>query len=222
MRTMIPRSCGRSSPSAMPRSIACSTSSSPRSATAFARSRGRCRRTNCFWHSRTSSRSRPRGWRARKRRTRPSARLGSARRTNRGSLPAYLPRIERLVDIADKTCPCCRGMLHVMGEDVSERLDIVPAQFRVIVTRRPKYALPRLRGGVVQAPAPPRLIEGDIPTEDTVAHVLVAIYADHLPLYRQAQIYARQGVPLDRSTLADWLGKAAFLLKPVHERCSSG
>ena len=62
-----------------------------------------------------------------------------ARRTNRGSLPAHLPRIERLIDLADKTCPCCRGMLHVMGEDVSERLDIIPAQFRVIVTRRPKY-----------------------------------------------------------------------------------
>ena len=140
------------------------------------------------------------------------------RRTNRGSLPAHLPRFERLVDIADKTCPCCRGMLHVMGEDVSERLDIIPAQFRVIVTRRPKYACRACEEVVVQAPAPPRLIEGGIPTEDTVAHVLVAKYADHLPLYRQAQIYGRQGVPLDRSTLADWVGKAAFLLKPVHER----
>jgi hypothetical protein len=71
---------------------------------------------------------------------------------------------------------------------------------------------------VAQAPAPARLIEGGIPTEATVAHVLVAKYADHLPLYRQAQIYARQGVSLDRSTLADWVGKAAFLLKPVHAR----
>ena len=105
-----------------------------------------------------------------------------------------------------------------MGEDVSERLDIIPAQFRVIVTRRPKYACRACEEVVVQAPAPPRLIEGGIPTEDTVAHVVVAKYAAHLPLYRQAQIYARQGVPLDRSTLADWVGKAAFLLKPVHER----
>jgi transposase len=71
---------------------------------------------------------------------------------------------------------------------------------------------------VVQAPAPPRLIEGGIPTEATVAQVLVSKYADHLPLYRQAQIYARQGVTLDRSTLADWVGRAAFLLRPVHER----
>ena len=105
-----------------------------------------------------------------------------------------------------------------MGEDVSERLDIVPAQFRVIVTRRPKYACRACEEVVVQAPAPARLVEGGIPTEATVAHVLVAKYADHLPLYRQAQIYARQGVSLDRSTLADWVGKAAFLLRPVHER----
>ena len=71
---------------------------------------------------------------------------------------------------------------------------------------------------MVQAPAPARLIEGGIPTEATVAQVLVSKYADHLPLYRQAQIYARQGVDLDRSTLADWVGRAAFLLRPVHER----
>ena len=70
----------------------------------------------------------------------------------------------------------------------------------------------------MQAPAPARLIEGGIPTEATVAQVLVSKYADHLPLYRQAQIYARQGVTLDRSTLADWVGRAAFLLRPVHER----
>lgn len=71
---------------------------------------------------------------------------------------------------------------------------------------------------MAQAPAPARLMEGGIPTEAAVAHVLVAKYADHLPLYRQAQIYARQGVSLDRSTLADWVGKAAFPLKPVHAR----
>ena len=62
------------------------------------------------------------------------------RRNNRGSLPAHLPRVEQIIDIQDKTCPCCRGALHAIGEDVSERLDIVPAQFHVIVTRRPKYA----------------------------------------------------------------------------------
>ena len=140
------------------------------------------------------------------------------RRANRGALPAHLPRFEQIVDVTDKSCPCCRGELHLMGEDRSERLDIVPAQFRVIVTRRPKYACRSCEEVVVQAPAPARLIEGGIPTEATVAHVLVSKYADHLPLYRQAQIYARQGVVLDRSTLADWVGKAAFLLKPIHER----
>src|ERR1700719_3706419 len=140
------------------------------------------------------------------------------RRGNRGALPAHLPRIEIIVDIDDKTCPCCRGELHRIGEDKSERLDIVPAQFRVLVTRRPKYACRACEDGVVQAPAPARLIEGGLPTEATVAQVLVSKYADHLPLYRQAQIYARQGIDLDRSTLADWVGRAAFLLRPVHER----
>jgi transposase len=140
------------------------------------------------------------------------------RRTNRGSLPGHLPRIETIVDIEDKTCPCCRGALHQIGEDVSERLDVIPAQFRVLVTRRPKYACRACEDGVTQAPAPARLIEGGLPTEALVAHVLVAKFADHCPLYRQAQIYARQGVELDRSTLADWVGRAAFLLRPVHER----
>lgn len=101
---------------------------------------------------------------------------------------------------------------------MSERLDIVPAQLRVIVVRRPKYACRACEDVVVQAPAPARLIEGGLPTEATVAQVLVSKYADHLPLYRQAQIYARQGINLDRSTLADWVGRAAWHLRPVHER----
>jgi len=142
----------------------------------------------------------------------------SKRRTNRGALPAHLPRIEAIVDIDDKACPCCKGQLHRIGEDVSERLDIVPAQFRVLVTRRPKYACRACEGAIVQAPAPTRLIEGGLPTEATIAHVLVSKYADHLPLYRQAQIYARQRIDLDRSTLADWVGRAAWHLRPVHER----
>src|SRR6266851_3779180 len=140
------------------------------------------------------------------------------RRINRGALPAHLPRIEIVIDTDDKTCPCCKGELHRIGEDKSERLDMVPAQFRVLVTRRPKYACRKCEDGVLQAPAPARLIEGGLPTEATVAQVLVSKYADHLPLYRQAQIYVRQGVNLDRSTLADWVGRAAFLLRPVHER----
>ncbi len=140
------------------------------------------------------------------------------RRTNRGNLPAHLPRVQTVVDIEDKTCPCCAGSLHMIGEDVAERLDIVPAQLRVLVVRRPKYACRACAEVVVQAPAPARLIEGGLPTEASVAQVLVSKYADHLPLYRQAQIYARQGLALDRSTLADWVGHAAWHLRPVHER----
>lgn len=104
-----------------------------------------------------------------------------------------------VVDIDDHACPCCRNGLHRIGEDISERLDIVPAQLRVIVVRRPKYACRACEDVIVQAPAPARLIEGGLPTEATVAQVLVSKYADHLPLYRQAQIYARQGLTLDRS-----------------------
>jgi transposase len=140
------------------------------------------------------------------------------RRANRGALPVHLPRIETVVDVTSTICPGCSGTLHRIGEDVSERLDIVPAQFRVLVVRRPKYACRICEDVVVQALAPARLIEGGLPTEATVAQVLVSKYADHLPLYRQAQIYARQGVNLDRSTLADWVGRAAFLLRPVHQR----
>jgi transposase len=140
------------------------------------------------------------------------------RRVNRGSLPVHLPRIEMIVDVADKSCPCCREQLHRIGEDVSEKLDIIPAQFRVLVVRRPKYGCRACEGVVLQEPAPARLIEGGIPTEATVALVLVSKYADHLPLYRQAQIYGRQGVDLDRSTLADWVGRAAWHLRPVYER----
>jgi len=142
----------------------------------------------------------------------------ATRRRNRGALPAHLPRVETVIDVESIVCPCCSGPLHRIGEDVSERLDIIPAQFRVLVVRRPKYACRTCEDVVVQAPAPARLIEGGMPTEATVAHVLIAKYADHLPLYRQAQIYARQGVALDRSTLADWVGRAAFLLRPVRDR----
>jgi transposase len=146
------------------------------------------------------------------------AQRSAKRRMNRGSLPAHLPRVEVVVDIDDHACPCCGNPLHRIGEDTGERLDIVPAQFRVLVVRRPKYACRACENVVVQASAPARLIEGGLPTEATVAQVLVSKYADHLPLYRQAQIYARQGLNLDRSTLADWVGRAAFILRPVHER----
>jgi transposase len=125
---------------------------------------------------------------------------------------------EIVVDVDDKTCRCCQGELHRIGEDKSERLDIVPAQFRVLVTVRAKYACRKCEDGVLQAPAPARLIEGGLPSEATVAQVLVSKYADHLPLCRQVQIYARQGINLDRSTLADWVGHAAWHLRPLQAR----
>jgi transposase len=123
-----------------------------------------------------------------------------------------------VVDVEDKACPCCGGALHAIGEDVSERLDVVPTTFRVLVTRRPRYGCRSCEGAVVQAPAPARIVEGGIPTEALIAQVLVSKYADHVPLYRQAQIYARQDIKLDRSTLADWVGRAAWYLRPLRDR----
>ncbi|QYE33770.1 IS66 family transposase [Polymorphobacter sp. PAMC 29334] len=147
----------------------------------------------------------------------PNARAEKQRCTNRGQLPAHLERVEQLIDVDSKQCACCGGDLHAIGEDVAERLDVVPAAFRVLVTRRPRYACRACDGQVVQAPAPPRIVEGGLPTDALVAQVLVSKYADHLPLYRQAQIYARQGVNLDRSTLADWTGRAAWWLTPLRD-----
>lgn len=140
------------------------------------------------------------------------------RRASRGALPAHLPRVEVTLEPEDTACPCCQGAMVVIGHDSSERLDVIPAQFRVLVTRRPKLACRACEGVVVQAPAPARLIEGGLPTEALVAHVLVARYADHLPLYRQAGMMARQGVELDRSTLSFWMGYAAAQIAPVVAR----
>ena len=135
-----------------------------------------------------------------------------------GNLPAALPRIEEVIEPDSLICPCGCGVMHKIGEDRSERLDIVPAQLRVIVTVRPKYACRTCTDGVTQAPAPAHLIMGGLPTEASIAHVLVSKYADHLPLYRQSQILARAGLDLHRAVLADWVGKAAFHLKPVVDR----
>lgn len=140
------------------------------------------------------------------------------RRANRGALPAHLPRIEITLEPEDTACPCCRATMAVIGEDKSERLDVIPAQFRVLVTKRPKLACQACEGQVVQVPAPPRLIEGGIPTEAMVSHVVVSRFGDHQPLYRQVQIIGRQGVVLDRSTLAFWVGYAAAEVAPVVSR----
>jgi transposase len=129
------------------------------------------------------------------------------RKTNRGLLPAHLERIEQVIDVEDKTCSCCGGALHQIGEDVAERLDVVPTTFRVLVTRRPRYGCRACESAVVQAPAPARIVEGGIPTQALIAQVLVSRHADHLPLYRQAQIHARQGIHAITPAMTD-LGAA--------------
>jgi transposase len=136
----------------------------------------------------------------------------------RKSLPAHLPRVEVVIEPETTSCPCCGGGMHVIGEEKSERLDVIPAQHRILVTRRPKYGCRACAGAVVQAPAPERLIRAGLPTEALVAHVLVSKYAWHLPLYRQAQIMLSQGIEIDRSVLAFWVGYAAAELMPLWQR----
>jgi transposase len=138
-----------------------------------------------------------------------------SRHRNRGQLPAHLPRIERIIGPASTLCPCGCGEMTKIGEDVSERLDVVPAQLRVLVTRRPKYACRRCAGAVAQAHAPEHVVPGGLPTEALIAQVIVAKFGDHLPFYRQAEIYARQGIKLDRATLGNWAGRACFHLQPI-------
>jgi len=149
---------------------------------------------------------------------------------NLGNLPDDLPRIEEVIDpplthasmccraMESTQCPCGCSQMKSIGEDATERLDIIPAQFRVKRTIRPKYACPTCQDGVFQAKAPAHLIEGALPSEGMIAHVLVSKYADHCPLYRQSQIFARSGIDLHRSTLAGWVGKAYFHLGPVVDR----
>ena len=137
------------------------------------------------------------------------------RRETRPSLPDDLPEVEVVIEPEAKACPCCAGGLHRIGEDSSRRLDRVPAQYRVLITRRPKYACRACEDVVIQAPAPARLIEGGLPTEALVADVVVKKYADHVPIYRQIQGMAREGLVLHRSVLTSWVGRSALELRPI-------
>ena len=137
--------------------------------------------------------------------------------TDRASLPAQLPREDMRLDIEHEACPCCGGKLHLIGETVSEMLDYVPARLRVIRIRRPRYGC-RICATIHQAPAPERPIAKGLATPSLLAHLLVSKYCDHLPLYRQSQIFARHGVELDRSTLANWVGSAVWWLEPLQTR----
>lgn len=135
-----------------------------------------------------------------------------APRPRKGFAP-HLERIERVIE--PEIPPGCEGLERVLiGEDVSERLDVTAAKFRVIVTRRPKYAF-RGRDGVIQAPAPAHLVESGVPTDALLAQIAVSKYADGLPLYRQEAIYARDRVELSRSLMAQWMGKVGFELQPL-------
>jgi transposase len=139
------------------------------------------------------------------------------RASARTALPEHLPRADVHIDAGHDVCPHCGGMLHSLGESVSEQLDWKPARLCVIRTHRPKYAC-RTCQSVVQSLAPDRISSGGMATPAMAAQVLVAKYCDHTPLYRQAQIFARHGVDLARSTLADWVGGACWWLKALHER----
>lgn len=130
------------------------------------------------------------------------------------ALPAHLPRDVHIYHPEVTVCPDCGGPLKPLGEDHSEVLEYVPSHFRAIRHVRPKQACARC-DRIVQAPAPIRPIARGLAGSGLLAHVLVSKYADHLPLYRQSEIYARSGIELSRSTLADWVGEAAALLRPL-------
>lgn len=136
------------------------------------------------------------------------------RARQRKPLPAHLPRETRIQKPKETACPDCGGVLQGLGEDVSEMLEYVPAHFKVIRIVRPKQACTRC-DVIVQAAAPSRPIERGLAGPGLLAHILVSKYCDHLPLYRQAEIYEREGIELERSTLAGWVGGASRVLEPL-------
>jgi transposase len=134
----------------------------------------------------------------------------------RRTLPDHLPRETRMHTPAEPCCPECGGTLAKLGEDVSEVLEYIPASFRVIRHVRPRLSCTAC-DVIVQAPAPSRPIERSIAGPGLLAHIMTSKFADHLPLNRQSEIYAREGVDLDRSTLAKWVGQTSRLLDPLLE-----
>ena len=149
-------------------------------------------------------------------RERPPADKAPRTKSARKPLPEHLARDERVYQPQAEACPACGGGLRKLGEDVAEQLEFVPASFRVIRHVRPKLAC-KCCDTIVQAPAPSRPIARGIAGPGLLAHILVAKFADHLPLYRQSVIYAREGVELERALLANWVGAASALLRPLVE-----
>lgn len=133
----------------------------------------------------------------------------------RKPLPDHLPRVEQVLSVGD-ACTDCGGALRELGRDTTDELEYVPGRFVVNQIIRPRMAC-KACDCISQAPLPSRPIEKGIPGPGFLAHVLISKYMDHLPLYRQAQIFAREGLDIDRSTLAGWVGKAAALLHPLAE-----
>jgi transposase len=144
----------------------------------------------------------------------PAAEEKPVKRPVRKPLPDHLPRETVEHAPADCCCPDCGGALKKLGEDVSETLEYIPEHFKVIRHVRPKLACARC-DTIVQAPAVSRPIANGLAGPGLLAHVLTAKFCDHLPLYRQSGIYARSGVELERSTLADWVGQCSALLRPL-------
>lgn len=138
------------------------------------------------------------------------------KKAERKPLPPHLPREERVLAPASQACPDCGGKLKQLGQDVSEQLEYVPASFRVIRHVRPKLAC-ACCDVIVQAPAASRPIERSLAGPGLLAHIIVAKFADHMPLYRQSVQYAREGVDLDRALLASWVGACGALLRPLVE-----
>lgn len=136
----------------------------------------------------------------------------------RASLPAHLPVVEEVLQPEVLECPCCHGALHRIGETSSDRLDIVPVQYFIRRTVRPKYACRACEGQIVQAPAPAHVVEGGLPSEALVAQVLVAKHADHVPIYTQVQAMARQGIRINRNVVTGWAGRGAGELVPIWRR----
>ena len=132
----------------------------------------------------------------------------------RRPIPDHIPRMEVELTTGDDDCAQCGGKLRRLGEDVTEELEYVPGRFIVNRIVRPRFACSGC-DSFTQAALPSRPIERGRPGPGLLAHVLVSKYADHLPLYRQSQIYEREGLDLDRSTLADWVGKSTALLEPL-------
>jgi transposase len=148
--------------------------------------------------------------------TTPPLLAGTPVKPTRRPLPEHLPRQTQRHEPKESACPDCGGALSKLGEDVSEILEYVPASFVVVRHVRPKLSCTKC-DHIVQASAPSRPIERGVAGPGLLAHVLVSKYADHLPLYRQSEIYARQGIELERSTLADWVGGTSRLLAPLIE-----